>query len=170
MEPKKILVLVALLAMVAAPAFAFRMPSSDVEVENDNHAYINNDVTAIAKTGDNEIEARGGVIRTGYAIATAGVENTVNTNDTKLRVPCIGCTGDVEVENDNHVKLLNDVTAVADTGDNEIEPSRGRGGCGGGGSCGCPKIVTGYADSMATAINVVNTNITRISRSGFMPR
>jgi hypothetical protein len=164
MEPKKILVLVALLAMVASPAFAFRMSSSDVEVENENSAYINNDVTAIAKTGDNEIEGRGGVIRTGGAYADAGVQNTVNTNKTKLVVPCVGCRGDVEVENENRVKLYNDVTAVADTGDNEIEPSRGRGGCGGGGSCSCPKIVTGYAESWATAINVVNTNVTRIRR------
>jgi uncharacterized membrane protein len=164
MDTKKILVAVALFAMVASPAFAtffFPMPSSDVEVENENHAYVSNDVTAVAKTGDNEIEGGRGTIRTGDAIATALVTNTVNTNDTRLRVPCIGCNGDIEVENENSVKLHNDVTAVAKTGDNEIEAGRTH-GC--GGSCSCPKIVTGVADSLATVINVVNTNVTRIRR------
>ena len=102
MDTKKILVAVALFALVATPAFAFfpMFGGSEVEVENENSAFVMNDVEAKADTGDNEIE--GGRRCSG------------------------GCCG---------------------------------GGCGSGGV-----IITGDAGSLATAINYVNTNITRIRR------
>ena len=90
------------------------------------------------------------------------------------------CSGDIEVTNDNHAKISNDVEVEADTGNNDADGGSGNdggdsgsttaiagsnatGGDGGWGG-GNAQIRTGHAYSTATLFNAVNTNITRIRR------
>ena len=162
---KKILIGLAtltLLVTTVSPAlangpcpFCWRF-SRKIEVRNQNWANVKNNVTTIANTGNNEIEGRRGSIRTGNAYADALVQNTVNTNETKIRTPCRrGCVGKIEVRNENGARVRNNVTTIANTGDNEIERNN---------RCGEGCIVTGRAKSLSTVINVINSNITRIRR------
>ncbi len=170
---KKILIGLATLTLfvtTVAPALACEScyycwrPSRKIEVRNQNWANVKNNVTTIANTGDNEIEGRRGSIRTGDAYADAIVQNTVNTNETKIRTPCRrGCVGGIEVENENGARVRNRVVTIAKTGDNKIETNNGCWeDCRNSRGEGC--IVTGRAKSLSTVINVINSNITRIRR------
>lgn len=150
--------------MVAMPAMAhMQMPSSDIEVDNDNHAYVSNTVTVTAQTGGNKVvsakggDNAGGDIDTGYAYADSVVENQVNSNETKIKVSCRrGCTGDVKVENDNGAMVRNEVDVTAQTGGNKIITVKGGSNSG--------DIDTGDAEAWSIVVNYVNTNITRVRR------
>lgn len=131
----------------------------DIEVDTDNCAVVKNDVTVVADTGDNEIEGGKGFIMTGDAGALADVFTVTNENITRIKAPCADCSGDVTVDNDNHAFVKNDVTVVADTGDNEIESSGHHHGGSGGGF-----ILTGDAGALATVVTKTNINLTRIRR------
>jgi hypothetical protein len=198
---KKLIALVAIAAFVltATPAFAGgyggRGGSSDIEVENNNFAFVSNDVTVGAYTGLNSViagDATGGNanggdangdINTGDANARGKVYNTVNSNETKVKAPCRGCEGDIEVENSNGAMLSNGLEVTADTGLNAVVAGdatatdtggRCHHGCGGSttanGGDANGDIVTGASDSYGKVVNVVNTNLTRINRGGSLPR
>ena len=131
----------------------------------------------------------GGLVSTGNAGANAGVLNVVNSNATSVnRCGCDreGGNGDVTVRNQNRAFVGNLVVADADTGDNWAGGARGgnggnagdidnyegddvddsttgNGGHGGAGGEG-GTVYTGYALADAGAVNVVNTNLTRVRR------
>ena len=137
----------------------------------------------------------GGTIYTGYAYADAYVSNTVNSNETKVSRACDDCErGEVTVRNRNNATVRNTVDAEADTGKNDADGGdaagagsggsvsggyyywyysagsdneAGDGGDGGDGGNG-GEIYTGPSDSYSSAINVVNTNITRVRRGGVL--
>ena len=134
----------------------------------------------------------GGTIVTGDAQAAAAISNDVNRNDTE--VGNCGCDGvsssqDVnlqdsktKVKNDNAAALENGVGVAVDTGNNLTNGGdAGMGGKGGsvkdsdhgnvggmGGNAGMGgaggSITTGMSMSVASLVNVLNTNITRIHR------
>lgn len=141
--------------------------------------------------GDGGDAGHGGLNWTGNAYADAYVTNTVNSNDTKVVSPCRSCgNGDVNVHNTNVARIMNNVSADADTGKNDADGGdaqgagdggdvngghsfwfytsgsdneAGEGGAGGNGGNG-GENVTGHADSYATVVNVINSNVTRIRR------
>jgi len=51
-----------------------------LEVENNNQASVENNISVLASTGSNQIEGEGGSIETGNAQASADVINVINTN------------------------------------------------------------------------------------------
>jgi len=129
----------------------------------------------------------GGIIVTGDATAGAVVVNAVNTNRTHIRSGCSGCDGgDITVRNRNRRTIVtNNVEVEAETGDNDADGDEGGNGgdsgdatnfCGGNATTGDGgdggdggwggEIRTGDADAGAAVINVVNRNVTRISRRG----
>jgi uncharacterized repeat protein (TIGR01451 family) len=150
--------------------------SGDKKIVNINVAQdVENSALAAAETGGNIINAAGSAaITTGDADAAASIINLINTNITgdnwllaiinilgtwtgDLIVPGEGLLstadagmqfGDI-VNVNNAVNVKNDVSAEANTGGNSIS------GSGGG------NIVTGDAQANASAVNVVNTNITK---------
>ncbi len=170
---KKILIgltIITLAAMVASPAMAYYWPmpmeSSDVTVNNDSYSRIRNNVTVVAKTGDNTANTGsasfgglGSTIQTGNAVAEATVVTVANTNYTRIKAPCTNCDGDVTVNNDDSDAFVrNRVRVIADTGDNTA--NTGSACLGGEGSL----IVTGSAWAEGNVVTVTNTNITRIRR------
>ena len=159
MDTKKILVVVALMAMVATPAFAW----GSKQVVAGNCAFVTTDVTAVSKTGGNEIiniASKGGdndgsnTIKTGEAGAGAGATTVVNSNLSA------GCCGKKQIDVDNHAFVMTDVTAVSKTGGNKIVDVATKGGI----SSGSNSITAGAAYTQAATMTVVNSNITR----GFM--
>ncbi len=158
--------------------------------------------------------AAGGTVYTGAADASAGVDNTVNSNLTEIEAcPCDTGTCDQVIEdgdgetqvvpvedhflglfplranvvvNRNSGALANGVDAQANTGDNIADGSYGgRGGRGGdisnsgedvdtattgdGGAAGNGGdgglVTTDTSTSQAGAVNLVNSNVTRITRT-----
>lgn len=181
---------VAALLVSAVPAFAGGYGfggSNDIEVENSNHAFVSNDVTVTANTGDNWAyggdatggNANGGSVNgdidTGDAYASGKVYNVVNSNLTDVKAPCSrNCKGgDIEVENKNSAFVSNGLSVGADTGTNDAfaGDATATGGChhhcnsgtANGGSVN-GEIQTGDAGSSGKVVNVVNTNLTRVSR------
>jgi len=159
-------------AMLALPGLAsayggwwWGNDDGDVNISNNNGAFVSNTVVANAGTGSNTADGdnagnggnangrgnntggnggnggHGGLIVTGFAVAEAGASNTVNTNDT--RVSGCGCEGnddgDVTVSNSNHAFVMNNVVANAGTGNNDADGANGGNGGnanGGGGYYG----------------------------------
>ncbi|KKQ83654.1 MAG: SKN1 domain-containing protein [Parcubacteria group bacterium GW2011_GWB1_38_8] len=146
-----IFVIAALLA-VASPASAFVFPSNnnggDINITVDNHAYVDNDVSTKADTGDNSSRGgsaksrasasgwfsdatssarggNGGRIETGNADSSSTVLNDVNVNDISVEADC-GCKGDINVDLDNGAVVKNDVSTKADSGDNSSTGGRSR--------------------------------------------
>ena len=68
-------------------------------------------------------------------------------------------SNDIEVENDNWAKVSNEVTVVANTGDNEVVAVKG------GTNNGDVDIDTGDAFASSVVQNVVNSNTTKIKAS-----
>ena len=187
---KKFIALVAIAAFVltVTPALAYgRHSSSDITVENDNHAFVSNDVSVGAYTGGNQAvagdatggNANGGNVNgdigTGDAAAIGYVSNVVNSNDTRIKAPCTrNCTGDIEIENESKAKVENSLGVEADTGLNFAvagDATATNSGChhrcntstANGGSVN-GDIKTGDANSYGDVVNVVNINLTRVRR------
>lgn len=171
----------------AVPALA---NGSGVTVENNNAAYVKNEVTTVASTGDNvslggssvnkvkghdndnntSNGGNGGSITTGNASAGTVVSNTVNTNRTKVKQPC-ECEGEVKVENNNRAKVKNYIGTFADTGlnltaggstENKVKGAHNDDNEANGGDSG--SVNTGNADAWTSVTNIVNKNVTRIRR------
>ena len=211
---KKTIAFVSILAFAlsATPALAFWQHNSndlDIYVKNSNSATVNNTVTTVADTGSNTAnggkatsEAKskggnatsdanggdGGSITTGDAGAVSTVDNTVNTNKTKIEIPC-GCVKkgdtDIKVKNYNSATVNNTVATVADTGSNTANggkaksearsksakksyghhhapsPASNATSDADGGNGG--DITTGDAGSISDVVNVINSNVTRIN-------
>lgn len=141
---KKVLFLVAMLALVAAPAGAFwfggsTTNDSSITVDNYDFAKVSNDVYTKADTGDNEVEENSGnvLLGTGDALATTYLGNQVNYIDTSIVDGC-GCLqgvsngfgstlndSSISVKNVKKAFVGNDVATKAETGDNEIEDNGG---------------------------------------------
>ena len=145
---------------------------SGVQVFQDNNADVKNHVDADSNSGDNEAEENAGgdvSIETGDASTTVGVSTTANANwaqvggngsnptlslrivdngaDTKNKIK-LDLDGGVLLTQNNDAKVVNDVDADADTGDNEAEENTG----------GDVSIETGDATVDVTVDNMVNFN------------
>ena len=146
--------------VVALPASAWFMPSSDVVVSTNNSGTsVVNNVATVAKTGGNTIMG-GGFIKTGNAYADSYVGNNVNGTDIRVNAPCSNCRGDVTVgTNNNETFVANNVTTVAKTGNNSVmsRPSRCSRSNGG-------MIMTGNAGSVAAVESYVNQTLVRVTR------
>ena len=179
---KKILVGLTVLALVlmASPVLAVGCPGPfcgggsnggdlDIDIDNDD-THITNNIYAKSDTGDNEIETGSGFIKTGDAFAGVGLTNYVNYSDVFVKAPC-NCLDDLEidVENDD-TYLTNNVTAKADTGDNEIEGKKHGGPRPCGPSSAGGKIITGDATTEVVAVNDVNSTTITVILKGISRR
>jgi hypothetical protein len=129
-------------------------------VVNVNDAYSDNAATAVSSTGNNEVEGAG-YIGSGNASAdaTAVTVSNVNVSDVNCTTcgdndAAISATGAVNV---NKANTGNGAVANAGTGNNEIEKSHHRSSGG--------TIVSGNANSDATAVTVSNVNLTKVGGS-----
>lgn len=169
-------------AFTVAPAFAsfYRYDShrdyrseDKIEVENWNNADVDNDVEADSNTGKNDANRNRNVgrIDTGRADALATADTTANSNETAINVRSYDR---IEVKNRNEADVDNDVEADSNTGYNDannngstpapylrtsrhhhmpvVQTNNGRG-----------VINTGDAISTAQAVNMLNSNVTRIN-------
>lgn len=156
-------------SLVAGPAFAsnhghgHRNRGNDIEVKNRNSAHVVNDVEAKSNTGKNDANRnrRSGRIDTGMADSLASASTTANDNLTRINPG--RRTDDVEVYNSNRARVRNYVDAKSNTGYNDANNNgnRGRRGNRQGGN---GIITTGKAVSTAQAVNMLNSNVTRINR------
>lgn len=142
-------------------------------VNTDNTATIHNDVTVIAKTGENQAIGDEASITTGNAYASANVINVANTNITDSNYLLLvfnnfaDYAGDIVLPNssffdsilsrgggvtnvdlavDNTAVVTNTVEVVADTGDNVAQGDMAT-------------IQTGDANAASTVRNTINQNI-----------
>lgn len=147
----------------------------DVEINNTNNAQIENDGTAQANSGKNEISDVDGdaTITTGDAFAMVNIVNVVNRNIVGenwlfviinifgdwtgnlivpgadlLNLPSATQFADLTVNNNNNADVSNNVQSGANTGDNVAIENGGD-----------STILTGDAYSDANVTNVLNTNI-----------
>ncbi len=136
-----------------------------------------------SNTGNDDNDANGGnggTNDTGYAWALSSVYNGVNYNDVDVDVEC-GCADDVDIDIDNDAHVYNYVDTLANTGGNNAnggsadsyvssgnidddnwdsntgnDDNDANGGNGGTNN-------TGDADSESWVVNVVNSNIVRVT-------
>ena len=166
------------LAFAATAAFAnydrYRSDSSEINVEVENDADIDNNTAAISNTGLNSASgmsgmimqrshhSRGGismgVVATGEAVAGNDVLTQANNSTTTVDAPCSWCTRntDIEVDVENDADVDNNTAAIANTGANRAS------GFGSGIAGGL--VLTGRAESGNIITTVVNTSVTRVSR------
>ena len=156
---------------------------TDIEVESNNDAVVENNVTTTAETGENEAEGNEGdvIIDTGNAYATANVINVVNTNifnsqgfivflnnfmnlrgDVDLRdtgwfdaPEGSGDCGLYECQSISSTNITNDNSAEI-TNSVVVRSSTGENSINGSGNAG---INTGNAYAVANVVNIANTNI-----------
>lgn len=144
-------------------------------VANDNQGVVVNTSVALANSGANG-SGEEGTVSTGTATANTGTTSSVNTNDTTVSITDGASSGPVAVNedtcdgtavavdanvvvvsNDNSALVVNNSTAVSNTGANGEAPQNA---C----SEGCDdeggSVTTGDATSSTTATNTVNTNTT----------
>lgn len=144
----------AILLSVAGPAFGMGWWWSGGDgVDINNWARVRTSVTTKADSGDNDIGGMfvcGGSIRTGNVVARSYVTNDVNSS----LVGCVGCEGDVDIE--NHARVYTRVYTKADSGDNKL----------GGMLVGGGRIRTGDATAWSDAFSVVNLSVVG---EGMMP-
>lgn len=148
-----------------------------VKVTNiDNFAYIENNITSNASTGNNEINsAENSEINSGNAYSAVSVLNNINTNiiDSKVHLvtvnifdsldgdiilpdiqdvsaPCVDCTSKLNIS--NNAEVNNKISSLTDTGNNEINLAVS--------STATPtaEIITGDAKSATNVLNLVNLN------------
>ncbi len=145
-------------------------------VSQNNSAYVDNDVNATAKTGDNNANQNTGgsvFISTGNAWAAASVDNSLNFNVADIDCGCISdivakvkgngadsnnkikttLTSDKTVYQDNYADLYNDVNAKAKTGFNDANQNTGPAGE------DPVLVITGDASDWTTVKNWSNSNI-----------
>ena len=137
---------------------------------NQNFAYLSNEIVSLAMTGNNSIEgADEAIIDTGDAYSVVTLLNKVNTTivDSTIHVVTInifggvdgnillpefssesgeGCCGEV-IQINNQVSLTNEVDSTAISGQNTITGQ------------GEASIETGEAVSAVNLVNIVNTNL-----------
>src|SRR3989344_7714145 len=131
-----------LLAASALPVLA----DDELEVEQENKAYVRNDVDSEANTGKNDIGGgRFVLMSTGNATSYVDVSTTANKN--VAIVEDCDCFDELEVEQENKAYVRNDVDSEANTGKNDIGGGRG------------VIMRTGDAFSCPTVTNVVNKNV-----------
>jgi hypothetical protein len=167
----------------ASANWSFYQPSSDTTVSNVNSGTVFNTVSVKASTGDNSANGghggssfnwysnntpKGGSVTTGAVSASTLVTNQVNYNESTVKADC-GCSGDITVGNVNSGVVYNTTYVKANSGDNSAKGGGSShfswwGGSNAGGEGGT--IKTGTADSYGEVANIVNTNVTRITRGG----
>lgn len=153
---------------------------SRLKTENNNRARVTNNVKSKSNTGYNLANRNGGIgrIDTGNAYSDAMAQTEANTNNT--RVECSDCVEDAEelkLKNNNRASASNKVESKANTGKNQANANKGKtvtekkmqvNPCNPSVSVkktnnrGSGEIKTGKADSYATAITMLNSNVTRI--------
>lgn len=150
--------------------------SSNTSVNQSNTAYVTNNVSADAKTGDNNAKFNTGgdvTIKTGKASVNTTVSNTLNSNaaevkccqsgDTNVTISGNGAdsnntvllnqTTNTSVNQSNYANVKNDVDANAKTGNNTANSNNG----------GNVTIKTGNASVDANVSTVANVNSARVS-------
>jgi hypothetical protein len=153
--------------------------SNDVRVDQDNDAYINNDVDVDANTGGNDANFNTGgdvAINTGDANVDVSVMNVANKNvatvdncctqSTDVLISGNGAYSDntvrldsdnrVRLDQDNDANIRNDVDVDADTGNNDANFNTG----------GDVSVVTGDADVDVALLTMVNANSAMIGGDG----
>jgi hypothetical protein len=134
--------------VLAVPAFAHMSMPHMSSLSLSNSAYVHNDVTTKANSGDNSIgglKVKGGSITTDLAGAGSEVDNTLNSNNSSC-----GCGSTHGVTTlKNMATVHNDVNTSANTGYNTIGGLKVSGG----------HITTGEADATSLVTNVVNSNV-----------
>ncbi len=137
-------------------------------IDNQNFAYLSNEVVSFANTGDNEIEgAQEAIISTRNAYSVVSLLNKVNTTiiDSVIHIITINIFGSVQgniilpefsteddccgevVHLDNEATVENDVDSMAISGQNSITSTEEA------------SINTGSANSAVNLVNIVNTNL-----------
>ena len=146
----------------------------DVVVNNANDANVTNTLSVTANTGDNQANGNAGhaLIVTGDANAQVNISNIVNTNiiGTGWQFSVLNVFGDwqgnlylpamqqalhqstgqavgVQVANANSAGVLNDISVLASSGENQAEGD------------GQSTIITGQAQAVTNVLNVLNSNI-----------
>lgn len=178
---KKLLIVSIVFAFVLTTSVAFGFQShfpwhkndSGLEVKNDNHAYIDNDVFAVSNTGANDANYNKnlGVVITGDAGSEAIAETQANYNEVDIEdCDCLPRKGELKIDNKNHANVDNTVVALSNTGFNdannngttELKPTYSfhHGPTNGSSSSfGAGIVVTGNAGSSAGAFTLVNSNV-----------
>ena len=142
----------------------------DTEVRIDNRANIKNDVDARANTGHNDANRNGrtGAITTGNAFSN-GLSD-IYTNGSDVTVDATW-RGETNVGIRNQAMLRNDVSSIADTGNNVANENGGS--VGNMSKChprvtvtrsGSGEINTGRAESMGSAWTEANMSSVKIRR------
>jgi len=157
---KKLLIvsLVFAFALTASVAFGsfWHQDDSGLEVENNNHAYVDNDVWAVSNTGANNANWNKnlGVVVTGDAGSLATSETYANQNVVDIEdCDCLPRKGELKINNNNHAYVDNKVIALSNTGFNDANDN------GGHHSFGAGIVVTGDAGSAAGSFTLVNSNV-----------
>lgn len=147
--------------------------TADTKLFQNNYAYIKNDVDADADTGDNDLnDNTGGNVSadTGNATTKVGVFTTANANGAvigggdsgdglvSLKILENGSNSDntinlglaksIYADQSNSLKLINDVDADSDTGNNDLKDNTG----------GEVSLTTGNAKTLVGIENKVNFN------------
>ncbi len=140
-----------------------------VFLENNNYAYLSNEIVSVANTGGNSATGETATIETGNAYSVVSLLNRVNTTivDSKVYVVTINIFGELDgdivlpdildeetctdcggslVDIENNAEVENVVTSSADSGGNAAEGENA-------------DIDTGDAVSSVNLVNVVNLNI-----------
>lgn len=138
----------------------------------DNFSYLENNISQIANSGDNQIDSSGAAtIQTGDAISSVSVINNVNTNiiDSKIHLVTINIFGSLEgniilpestpnlsicqncssnVTVSNNALVNNNVNSSANSGSNNLVLN----------STGSAEIISGNAESVVNVVNLINAN------------
>jgi hypothetical protein len=152
----------------------------ELKVENTNKARVINEVNSRSNTGDNLANRNGGIgrIETGGAYSDAMAQTEANDNRTVVECSdCIENAEEMKIENYNRASVVNKVDSEANTGKNEANANKGKTitvkkvkshPCAPATPVRTVKtdgsgiIKTGDATSYATAVTMVNSNVTRI--------
>ncbi len=141
-------------------------------INNQNFAYLSNEIVSSANTGDNSIEgAEEAVINTGDAVSIVSLLNKVNTTfiDSTVHIVTINIFGGVEgnillpefstednccgevVKIENEATVENQVDSSAISGQNSITSTESA------------SITTGNAQSVVNLVNLVNTSLVDVT-------
>lgn len=153
---------------------------SRLKIENNNRAHVTNNVKSKSNTGYNLANRNGGIgrIDTGNAYSDAMAQTEANTNNTEVECSdCVENAEEIKLKNNNRASASNRVESKANTGKNQANANKGKtvteetvqpDPCEPPVSVkktsnrGSGEIKTGKADSYATAISMLNSNVTRI--------
>jgi uncharacterized repeat protein (TIGR01451 family) len=128
-------------------------------LSNDNEASVDNDVSGVGDTGQNEIGQSPGdaEIDTGEADVESEVSNALSEDECDDNGQIASTVKEICLENDNEAEVDNEVTLGGNTGENEINESGGE-----------ATIKTGDISIISIIINFINNNFFGQGREFFI--